>query len=123
MSKSYRVLCALILAATMAAGCGPPALEEEPLAEDAFFVSIQGDDKSDGSEGAPWQTIQHAVDQLSPGQTAYVHEGIYSERIEINVSGDEAAGPVTLAAAPDEHLRLDHDRRPQLPGDGRRFLR
>jgi len=90
--------------------------------ETAFHVAPDGDDASAGTATDPWRTIQHAVDQLSPGQTAYVHEGIYSERIEINVSGDEAAGPVTLAAAPDEHAILDGNGLPIPEGDSAMIL-
>ncbi|MCP4899512.1 MAG: hypothetical protein GY906_21305, partial [bacterium] len=43
-------------------------------------------DTNDGSEAAPWLTIQHAADVASPGDTVIVHPGSYG-RVRFNHGG------------------------------------
>ena len=63
----------------------------------SYFVSEEGDDSAAGSEAQPWETIQHAIDQLEPGDTATVLTGTYREKLEFNRSGTKGA-PLTLRA-------------------------
>ncbi len=63
------------------------ALCAGPLYGATYYVSENGDDSPAGSKAAPWETIQHAVDQLKPGDTATVLPGTYREKIEFNNSG------------------------------------
>src|SRR3712207_6595536 len=72
-----------------------------------FFVAPSGSDANPGTEELPWKTIQHAAHVLLPGDTAYVRAGVYRERVAINVSGSESAGPVVLANYPGEVPILD----------------
>ena len=51
------------------------------------FVSLVGHDTNPGTQDQPWQTIQQAVDRLTPGDTLYVREGKYPEQIRVKVSG------------------------------------
>lgn len=62
-----------------------------------YFVSENGDDDQPGSRAEPWETIQHAIDSLQPGDTAAVLAGTYREKLEFNQSGKKAA-PLTLKA-------------------------
>lgn len=54
-----------------------------------FHVSKNGDDGHSGSQSSPWESIQHAMDNASPGSTVYIHEGVYKEALYVNVSGTE----------------------------------
>jgi hypothetical protein len=56
-----------------------------------YHVETTGNDNANGSAATPWQTIQHAMDNVSAGSTVYVHEGIYFERLYVVSSGEEGA--------------------------------
>ncbi len=66
-----------------------------------FHVSVNGDDAADGSQAAPWRTIQHAIDQLQPGDSLRIGTGVYSETLLIGAanSGTEGA-PITITGEP-----------------------
>ncbi len=64
---------------------------------DVYHVALTGNDsKGTGTNELPWRTIQHALDECEAGDTVRVHAGTYSERVEFNVSGSAAKGPITL---------------------------
>lgn len=54
-----------------------------------YFVSTTGNDANDGSFGAPWRTIQNAVNSFIPSYPAaiYVKPGNYGEAVTITVTG------------------------------------
>ena len=52
-----------------------------------YHVSTQGSDSNDGSENAPWRTIQYAMYEVTPGSEVYIHEGVYNERLYVTNSG------------------------------------
>ena len=60
-----------------------------------YYVSPSGNDGNTGSVGAPWQTLQYAVDQLQPGDILHVGSGSYNEKITLNVSGT-AGNPIRI---------------------------
>ena len=70
------------------------------------FVSKTGDDGNDGSEGAPWATIQRAVNALEPGMRIYVRAGTYNEKVIVMTNGT-AELPIILAAYPGEEVTID----------------
>ncbi len=72
-----------------------------------YFVAPGGDDNNSGAETDPWATIQHAANVLSPGDTVYVRGGIYTEAVDITVSGSAADGYITFQNAPGETPILD----------------
>ncbi len=55
-----------------------------------FYVSTNGSDSNDGSQGTPWGTIQYALDQLEPGHTLTIMPGSYDETLYMNRSGTAA---------------------------------
>ena len=62
----------------------------------ALHVAPGGDDANDGSAGAPWATLQHAAEQVQPGDTVFVHDGTYAGfQIE---QGGVAGQPVVFLA-------------------------
>lgn len=63
-----------------------------------YYVSTTGNNNNPGTEQLPWQTIQYAVDHVSPGDTILVASGTYAG-CRITRSGT-ANAPCTLKAAP-----------------------
>lgn len=72
-----------------------------------YYVSLTGNDRNDGSIGAPWKTIQKAASELEAGETVYVRGGIYKETVKINNSGSKEKGYIFFRAFPQEVVILD----------------
>ena len=85
-----------------------PVASDRPMASGpAKFVDAQnGNDQADGSKHSPWQTVQHAINQLNPGDTLYLREGIYYEHVVISNSG-ESDKPITIRSYPNDLVILD----------------
>jgi uncharacterized protein YjdB len=65
------------------------------------YVDVSGNDANPGTSTAPWRTIQHAADVLSPGDTAIVNDGVYTGGttvVTISRSGTATAWLVFRAA-------------------------
>lgn len=100
------VFGALFLALTLGsrlalADCTSPA--------STHFVATTGSDSADGSEGAPWATINHAISKTGPGACVRVRAGSYDEGGEIWVRPENggAAGQLwELAPYPGESVTL-----------------
>jgi parallel beta-helix repeat protein len=62
-------------------------------AENGYFVAKDNpggcNDSWPGTEDQPWCTIQHAADTLNEGETVYIKEGTYNEKISLHRSGSE----------------------------------
>ena len=56
-------------------------------------------DTNSGTETSPFKTIQHAADVVKAGDTVYVMEGKYPERVKVKTSGAEGQ-PITFQAMP-----------------------
>ena len=63
------------------------------------YVATYGSDSNEGTEEAPFRTIQKALDVVSPGYTVYIKSGIYSGKNIFTNSGTEEA-KITVAAMP-----------------------
>jgi parallel beta-helix repeat protein len=71
---------------------------ESRLALATLYVSPLGSDAGDGSEGAPWKTLQKAADSVQAGDTVLVRPGNYAG---FYLETDGAAGsPITFRADP-----------------------
>lgn len=66
----------------------------------------QGDDKNEGKQKTPWKTIKHALTQLKPGQTLYLHGGTYYENVYVALAGRPDA-PITITSMPGELAVID----------------
>jgi hypothetical protein len=75
-----------------------------------FADPVKGADRNDGSQQAPWRTVNHALRQLQPGDTLYLRGGIYYETIKAGASGSPAK-PITIRSFPGELAILDGGRR------------
>ncbi len=86
----------------------PPEPADRPRDKSpAFFVdAARGDDTKDGSEKAPWKTVNHALRRLSAGDTLYLRGGTYAENVYCAVAGTEDK-PVTIRAFPGEQAVID----------------
>jgi len=62
-----------------------------------YHVAPTGHNQNSGSEAAPWQSIQYALDQAHPGDTILVAAGIYPEAIQTVRDGHPDA-PIALRA-------------------------
>ncbi len=51
-----------------------------------YYLSPSGNDSNAGSTSAPWQTIQHAVDTVAPGDTIILKSGTYAGYVGIDVA-------------------------------------
>jgi parallel beta-helix repeat protein len=60
-----------------------------------YYVATTGNDSANGSSTAPWQTLQHAVETIAPGDVILVRSGTYAG-CRIRNSGTQAA-PKTLS--------------------------
>jgi hypothetical protein len=73
-----------------------------PLSTGAtFYVAPDGSDGNPGTENAPWQTVQKALDTLEPGQTALVRAGTYTADLQTFRGGTPDA-PITIRNYPGE---------------------
>jgi hypothetical protein len=83
-----------------------PSEANAGLPSPALFVATWGSDDDAGTEAAPMRTIQHAVDQATPGDTVVVMEGTYRERIAFSKSG-RADAWITLMSYPEARVVVD----------------
>lgn len=85
------------------------ALATSTLAAD-YYVSTKGSDANPGTLAQPWRTIQKAADTLAPGDTAWVRQGRYRERVRVNVSGTAPDQFVNFRAFTGERAIIDGSR-------------
>jgi hypothetical protein len=85
-----------------------PVAAQRPMAGGpSYFVDARtGDDANDGSQAAPWRTVQHAVGRLRAGDTLYLRHGIYYEHVTVSAAGTEQR-PVTIRSFPGELAIVD----------------
>jgi Right handed beta helix region len=66
-----------------------------------YFVSPNGLDTNSGTISSPWRSINHATSKDSPvraGDTIQVEQGVYTELVTLDKSGDSSLGNITLKA-------------------------
>ena len=90
----------------------PRACADPPNGDDLgggrqLFVSPEGDDAGEGNLVHPWRTLEHAVDQLRPGDTLFLRGGTYRERgVAISARGGPGA-PITIVNFAGEEVVID----------------
>ena len=50
-------------------------------------MATTGDNDNDGTEGLPFLTVQYGLDQLNPGDSLIIRDGIYNEALSWTSSG------------------------------------
>jgi hypothetical protein len=83
-----------------------PVVYPEPDPSNAFYVSPNGDDGDPGSISQPWKTLAKAAETATAGQTIFVREGTYNERLIPQNSGDLDAY-IIFTAYPGESVTID----------------
>lgn len=68
-----------------------------------IHVSAGGADDAAGTAQAPFCTIGRAVEMLQPGDTCWIHEGIYRETVTLPRSGAPDK-PIRIAGVPGERV-------------------
>ncbi len=71
-----------------------------------YYVATWGDDANPGTFDSPWRSIQKAANTLQPGDTVFVRDGVYNEKLVINVSGSDG-GYIIFSAYPGESPIID----------------
>jgi hypothetical protein len=66
-----------------------------------YYVSPSGNDSHDGSAAQPWQTIQHAAESVSAGDTVRIAAGMYEGDVDFPSSGTAAAPIAFIGDAED----------------------
>lgn len=61
-----------------------------------YYVSPSGSDSNAGTFDKPWKTLQKAFSNVKGGDTVFIREGIYNEKIVVNVSGNSEEGFITF---------------------------
>jgi len=80
-----------------------------PLAAETYFVDKNHNRASDSTSGTrenPWYSIQHGLNQLQPGDTLFIREGIYTNPLRMSNSGltDKA---IVIQAFPGDEVIID----------------
>ena len=83
-------------------GAEPGALA--PTAE--YYVCPEGDDANPGTAKEPWQTIAKATQTMAPGDTVYVMNGTYRERVRPGRSGLPGK-PIVYTVCPGHRAVID----------------
>ena len=85
-----------------------PVASKRPMSpRRGFYVDPKlGKDSNEGTNAAPWKTVQHAVDHISAGDVVYLREGIYYENVIVKFAGSREK-PITLRSFPGELAILD----------------
>ncbi len=81
-------------------------LSPTPISSPAYYVAKNGNDNNPGTEAQPWRTITKAADTAIAGDTVYVKEGTYNEKILIKNSG-RPSNYITFAAYPGDNVTID----------------
>ena len=83
------------------------AMYSRALGASYYVDAINGDDLNPGLSAAlPWKTIQHAADVTQAGDTVYVKEGTYNERIHFTNSGT-SVNKITFRSSPRRVATVD----------------
>jgi parallel beta-helix repeat (two copies) len=87
----------------------------KPNPGSVFYVAANGDDQNPGTIESPWRTLQHAAEQVSPGSTVYIREGVYRQKLNITRGGSQTEGAIVFSGYPNESAVIDGE---GLPVDG-----
>lgn len=115
MKDRWSFKCALVVGVCVLG----PALSAGLATGKELFVDQKhavADDHNAGTEAAPFKTIQAGVDVAQPGDTIWVKQGDYEDRVVLNKSAT-AAKPIVLSAWKDDRVRIGYQPRP-LPVQG-----
>lgn len=114
--SSVMVLFLMIISVTLS--CGDSGTGPQQGSGDAYYVSPDGDDDNPGTFDSPWETIGMAARTITAGDTVYVRDGTYSERVVPENSGTSPEAGVVYMAYSGESPVIDGTGI-SIPGDMR----
>ncbi|MDR4506278.1 MAG: hypothetical protein MRK01_16015 [Candidatus Scalindua sp.] len=77
----------------------------ETNAED-FYIAPNGSDNNIGSSNAPWRSFDKSMEVLRPGDTLFLMDGIFTERLRVTISGT-SSNPIIFKALNDGKAIID----------------
>jgi parallel beta-helix repeat protein len=77
-----------------------------PVRAATYYVATDGNDSNSGSEADPWKTIQKAADTMQAGDSVYIKEGTYVEKVRPKNSGSEGNW-ITYQAYPGDEVTIE----------------
>lgn len=77
------------------------------LIAQSVYVGMDGDDGNPGTFGSPLKNLQTAVELLEPGDTLFILEGTYRQKVKKNFLRGEAGSPIVITAFPGHRVILD----------------
>jgi len=92
-TRIFIIYCLLVFA---------PGLNAQPV-----YVGMDGDDGNPGTLDSPKKTLQVAVELLNPGDTLFILEGTYRQKVKKNYLRGEAENPIVITAYPGHKVALD----------------
>ncbi len=104
MSKSRNQILSIIALITASALTGCVLGQAGSSGQKVYHVSVQGNDRNDGSESQMLKTISAAARLAQPGDTILVHAGIYRERINPPRGGESDTKRIVYQAALGEEV-------------------
>lgn len=108
MGKTAKSITSLALILTLILTCLPTTMAAPVIyPKDERFVAPYGNDKNDGTIDRPWATVGLSVAKLKPGQTLFLREGRYLERLKLNNLSGVGGQIITVAAYPGETAIID----------------
>lgn len=117
--KPHTLLPALLVAATgLCLHAVRAKVHDAAPVGGRYYVSCQGNDSATGTRRAPFRSINRALAAARAGDTVFVDDGTYYERIVFPRSGRKGA-PIVLTALPGHVPTISYKR---LPAKGRTDL-
>ena len=102
-----RIAVFLLLLATLALEPSETRIKRQAKLPMTYYISPEGSDKNIGTLNAPWQTLAHALKQVSPGDVLNLGGGIYYEQGIIVDATGTASAPIIIQSYPGERAVID----------------
>ena len=74
---------------------------------ETYYVSTIGDTLNAGSFSSPFLYIQQAADIMQAGDTCYIRQGVYHEKITLDNQDGTAVNPIVFTSYNNERVVLD----------------
>jgi parallel beta-helix repeat protein len=82
-------------------------LDPPPVTGKTYYVATSGNNETgDGTQGKPWRSIQHGMNQLHPGDRLYIRGGEYRESMLTFARSGKSDAYITVAGYPGEQAKL-----------------
>ncbi len=79
---------------------------EAQIPNKTYYVSIKGADINDGTIEKPFYTIQRGINEMKPGDTLIIREGVYHEAVQIYKKNGSNDSWCTIKSYPGENVNV-----------------